>query len=72
MTVVSSFPGSITHARQLGGGSGKHASDCRRRRAIALALLRQFTETTNDERDKRITALLKPNAAPQPRTGAAA
>ena len=65
MTVVTSFPGSITHAGQLGGGSGKHASACRRRCAIALTLLRQYTETTNYERDKRTTALLKPNAAPQ-------
>jgi hypothetical protein len=72
MTVVTSFPGSITHAGQLGGGSGKHASDCRRRRAIALVLLGQFTETTNDERDKRIAALLKQNAAPQLRLGTAA
>ena len=58
MTVVTSFPGSITHAEQLGGGSGKHASDCRRRRALALALLRQYTETTNYERDKWIIAFL--------------
>ena len=29
MTVVASFPGSITNAGQLGGGSGKHASDYR-------------------------------------------
>jgi hypothetical protein len=40
MTVVLSFPGSITHAGQLGGGSEKCASDCRSRRATALAVLR--------------------------------
>ena len=57
MTVVPSGLGSITHAGQRGGGSGKCTSDCRRCRAIALAVLRQYTETASYEKDKRTTVL---------------
>ena len=72
MTVVTALPARITHVEHLGGGSGKHAIDCRRRCAIDLALLRQFTETTSCERDKRTRAFLKPNASLQllPEAGA--